>query len=204
MTGITVPVVGSSGWGPVLNAALEDLQDNGLIANDAAFQSWNYPPFNISIASSAITSGTVVMMKLPSFVAAKTINSVQLHVTAVAVTPTAGQCFAGIYNAAGTRMGVSADVGSTLTAGTGLQSFPLTAPVACPAGDYWVALLQNAATPATLGVSSGIGSSSALNAGLSAASAFFTTGPTAQTSLPANITMASRTLAGQAWWAGVK
>lgn len=201
--GITLPTAGQSAWATPLNAALEDLQDAGPVANDAAFLSWNYAPFNIIGASSAITSGTVVMARLPRFTQDKSVASVHFHVAAAAVTPTAGQCFAGLYNAAGTRMGVSADIGSSLTS-TGLKAVTLSAPAACPVGDYWVAVLQNAATPATLGVCSSQGVADVMNAGLTAATAFFTDGPTAQTSLPASVTMASRTVSARAVWAGAK
>lgn len=201
---LTLPAIGSSAWGQPLNNAFEDLQDAGLIANDAAFQAWNYAPFQISAASTAFTSGTVVMARLPRFTQDKTISTVYAHVAASAVTPTAGQCFAGLYNAAGTRVAVTADVGAQYSAAPTLQTFTLTAPTLCPVGDYWVAFLQNAATPATLGVSSGQGNASAMNAGLSAATALFTDGPAAQTSLPASITMASRTLSSRTVWAGVK
>lgn len=201
--GITLPTAGQSAWHTPLDAALEDLQDAGLIANDAGFLSWNYPAYQIIGASSAITSGTVVMAKLPRFTQSKTVASVHFHVAAAAVTPTAGQCFAGLYNAAGTRMGVSADIGSSLTS-TGLKAITLSAAAVCPVGDYWVAVLQNAATPATLGVCSSQGVADVMNAGLSAATAFFTDGPTAQTSLPASVTMASRTVSARAVWAGAK
>ena len=103
----------------------------------------------------------------------------------------------------GTRMGVSADISGQL-ATLGLVGWNLTAGAVCAAGDYYVTLLQNAGTPATLGSCSSQGSSSAANAGLTAATAFHTTGPTAQTSIAASITMASRTLSGQPLWAGVK
>lgn len=201
--GITLPIIGMSTWGDDVNAVLEDFQDSGLLANDAAFLAWNYAPFNITGASTAITSGTIAMAKLPRFSEAKTVASVSFHIAAAVVTPTAGQCFAALYNSAGTRMGVSADIGAAL-ASTGIQAFTLTAPAACPVGDYYAAILQNAATPSTLGVCSSQGVAAVMNGGLSAGSAFFTDGPTAQTSMPASVTMASRTVSARAVWAGVK
>lgn len=200
--GITLPTIGQTAWGQPLNDALEDLQDSGLAANDGAFQSWNYPPFHIT-SSTATTSGSVRMVRLPRFTQTKTISSVQMYVGAATVTPTAGQCFAGLYRIDGTRMGVSADISAQL-ATPGLTSWNLTAPVVCAPGDYYAALLINAATPSTTGAPSSISSLSTTNAGLTAATAFVTNGPTAQTALPASITMASRTLHDVATWAGVK
>jgi hypothetical protein len=200
--GIVLPVIGQTSWGDEANACYEQLQDGGLIANDGGFLSWNYAPFQISSAQTQ-TSGTVVMAKLPRFTQAKTVNSVWFAITAAAVTPTAGQCFAALVRSDGVRMGVSADISGQL-ATVGLIGFNMTAPIATAANtDYYAAILQNAATPATLGCCSAI-DSAIINATLTAATALFTNGPTAQTSIPASITMASRTLSSQARWAGVK
>jgi hypothetical protein len=200
--GIVLPVIGQTSWGDEANACFEGLQDGGLVPSDAGFLSWNYSSQHIS-TTHAQTSGTVVMARLPRFTQSKTVNQIWMHVGAAAVTPTAGQCFAAIVRIDGTRMGVSADISGQL-ATPGLTGWNLTAGAVCAAGDYYVTLLQNAATPATLGSCSSQGSASAANAGLTAATAFHTTGPTAQTSIPASITMASRTLSGNPLWAGVK
>lgn len=203
--GITVPTIGQAAWGQPLNDALSGLQDGGLSPSDAGFLSWNYSPQHISTVTSAVISGTVKMMRLPRFTQPKTVTSVWGCLVAAAVTPTAGQCFAALVNMAGTRVGVSADISGQLSASGGtLVGWALTTPVVCPVGDYYVALLQNAATPATLGTSSGQGYTDALNAGLPAATAFHTDGPSAQTSIPASITMASRARSTQPIWAGVK
>ena len=200
--GITPPTIGQTAWGQPVNDALMQLQDGGLSPNDAGFQSWNFSPQHSSTANAQV-SGTIVMARLPRFTQSKTISSVWFHVTVAAVTPTAGQCFAALYRMDGTRMAVSADISGQL-ASTGVIGWNLTAPVVCAAGDYYAAILQNAATPATLGSSSGIGSSSAANAGLTAATAFHTNGPTTQTSMPASVTMSGRTVSSQPLWAGVK
>jgi len=203
--GIVLPVIGQTSWGDEANACYEQLQDAGLIPNDAGFLSWNYSPQHISSVTTSVVSGTVKMVRLPRFTQSKSVASVWFSLVAAAVTPTAGQCFAAIVRIDGTRMGVSADISGQLTATGGtLVGFSLTAPAVCAAGDYYAALLQNAATPATLGQCSGQGYTDSLNAGLPAATAFHTDGPTAQTSIPTSITMASRTRSVQPIWAGVK
>lgn len=201
--GITVPTIGQAAWGQPLNDALSGLQDGGLSPSDAGFLSWNYSPQQIGANSTGTASGTVKMARLPRFTQSKTVTSVCFVLGTATTTPTAGQCFAALYNAAGTRVAVSADI-SALLGTTGLNTWAMTAPVVCPVGDYYAALLINAATPSTLGEVSTYGVSSVLNAGLSAATAFHTDGPTAQTSMPAPVTMASRTLSAQPLWAGVK
>lgn len=202
--GITLPVIGQTSWGDENNACFEQLQDGGLIPNDAGFLSWNSSPQRIVGASGAVVSGTVKMARLPKFTQAKSVTSVCFHIAAAAITPTAGQCFAGIYRMDGTRVAVTADISGSLGV-TGIITYALSGgPVALAAGEYYAALLQNAATPATLGQLSSLGVASVLNAGLTAATAFHTDGPTAQTSLPASVTMASRTLSTHPAWAGVK
>lgn len=202
--GVTLPTIGMSAWGDDLNNVLEDFQDTGIIANDGGFLAWNYPSFHISTVHS-MTSGTIKMSRLPRFAQAKTVNSVWFHIGNPAVTPTAGQCFAALFDAVtGTRVAVTADISGQL--GTaGLIGYTLTSPYAAALGaDLYSAILQNAATPATLGSCSSQGSTSAANASLSAASGLFTDGPTAQTSMPASVTLGSRTLSGQPLWTGVK
>lgn len=201
--GATLPVIGATPWGQTLNDALTVLQDGTLSPNDAGFLSWNFPPLN-NVAGSATTSGSVRMVRLPRFTQPRTVTSVWMHVVAAAITPTAGQCFAGLYNIAGARQGVTADISAQLNGVDTLVGWTLTAPVACPIGDYYVALLQNAGTPATLGHASATAGASATNAGLAVASAFVTNAPTAQTTLPVSITMGSRTLSTVPTWAGVK
>lgn len=203
--GIVVPTIGQAAWGQPLNDALSGLQDGGLSPSDAGFLSWNYSPQHISTVTSSVTSGTVKMMRLPRFTQPKTVTSVWACVVAAAVTPTAGQCFAALFNMAGTRMAVSADISGQLSASGGtMVGWAMTAPVVCPVGDYYTAILQNAATPATFGHCSGVTYTDALNAGLPAATAFHTDGPTAQTSMPASVTMASRSRSVQPIWTGVK
>lgn len=203
--GIVLPVIGQTSWGDEANACFEQFQDSAIIPNDGGFLSWNYSPQHISAATSAVVSGTVKMARLPRFTQAKTVSSIWFCLTAAAVTPTAGQCFAALYRIDGTRMGVSADISGQLTASGGtLVGWNLTAPVVAAAGDYYAALLQNAATPALLGESASQGYTDALNAGLTAATALHTDGPTAQTSMPASVTMGSRTRSNQPIWAGVK
>lgn len=199
--GITPPTIGQTAWGQPLNDALSGLQDNTIAASDAGFLSWNYSPFQITVANQP-TSGSPRMVRLPRFTQQKTVSSIWFHISAAVVTPVAGQCFVALYRIDGTRMGVSADIGAAL-ATPNLQGFNLTGPVVCAAGDYVAAILQNAATPATVGGCTTF-SASASNAGLTAATALFTNDPAAQTSFPASITMASRTLSANATWAGVK
>lgn len=79
-----------------------------------------------------------------------------------------------------------------------------TAPYAAAAGVYYLVLVCNGTTPITIFRTVAATTAAAMiNHGMTAAVARYTTGPTAQTSLPASVTMASRTLSGTAHWMGV-
>ena len=86
---------------------------------------------------------------------------------------------------------------------TGGKEMALTAPVVVSTpGLYYVAILSNAGTTPSFARGSAL-TASIVNVKLTAATGRFTVGPTVQTSLPASITMASRTLAGNALWVGI-
>lgn len=203
--GVEVPVIGQSAWGQPLNDALTTMSSGLIDPEDLSYNSWNYPPQHISTVNpGAMTSGTVRMMRLPKFSQPKTVTGVAFAIGTVGSGLTAGQCFAGLYNSSGVRLGVSADISASgaLTA-QGLSRVNLTAPVACPIGDYVVAVLVNGTTPPHLAACSSTGVPAFVNGNLPTVIAFVATGPAAQTSLPANIDMGgARTPAGVPSWAG--
>ena len=203
-------VIGSLAWGTPVNnaftsqdARISNVEAGGFTPDQHGMLAWNFDPA-MAPANDILTSGEVRMIKMPSFSKAVTINSIALFVAAVAVTPVAGQNFAGIYNAAGTRLAQTADLSTPYTvAGFSLQ--PLTAPLAMPANTpFWVAFLSNAATNVSLAAGLSVSVRGPLvNANLTAANFRFSLGPTAQTTLPASITMSARTTLPRSPWTGV-
>jgi hypothetical protein len=161
---------------------------------------WQMDPATNMVAT-AITSGTVSWSKL-WIRQPVTITNVCVAIGTVGASLVAGQNFAGLYDPAGNRVGVTAD--QTANWGTvGFKEMALTAPVVVSTPTYlYVAILSNAATTPAFARGSALTSSIA-NAKLTAVDARFATGPAAQTTLPVSVTMASRTLAGNALWAAV-
>lgn len=200
---ITLPSIGQTAWGQPLNDALSNMANGSADPGDLGFTQWNYDPIGITILTGINpASGTVRMVRLPKLPQSATINSVSFFIGSAVITPTAGQCFAGVYNSSGVRLGQSADISGQL--GTvGMITFNLTAPLNLPAGDYNAAIVINASGVPSLAACANA-HSAAVNGTLPASIARVTDGPTAQTSLPANITMSSRTPIGQATWAGVR
>lgn len=208
MTFTPIPI-GSLGWGAPVNTALADQdaritdieQAGGAGSNVNGFIAMPYDLVAAS-AASVLTSGTVTHVRVDLLTPA-TVSTITLPVFNAGSGLTAGQNFVGLYDSAGTRVAVSADQ-SASWATNGEKNIALTAPYAAAAGTYYIAMLSNGTTPigilrsVTTGAVTGV-----LNHGLTAATARWATGPTAQTTLPASITMASRTPLNTSYWAGL-
>lgn len=193
--------IGSSNWGAPLNTAIANLdRAQASSAQDQDLITWQFDPATNMVATAPV-SGTVTMSKL-WIRQPVTITNVCVGIGVVGAGLVAGQNFVGLYDAAGNRLGVTAD--QTAAWGTaGGKQIALTAPVVIAApGAYHVAILTNAATPPSFARGSALAASIA-NLNLTATTGRFATGPTAQTSLPLSVTMASRTLTGTAWWTAV-
>lgn len=203
--GVEVPAIGSPAWGQPLNNALTTLANGSWDPEDMGFLQWAYDPVVINqLTGVNPASGTVRMVRMPRLPEPATVNAVSFFIGSAAITPTAGQCFAGVYNSSGLRLGQSADISGQLGS-AGMINFALTGPVVLPAGDYFAAILMNASGVPSLGISNGGALHAAVvNGGLPASIARVTDGPTAQTSLPLNIAMASRTLITHGTWAGLR
>lgn len=202
-------VIGSLAWGGPVNAAftsqdarISDIERQGAATVDAyGFAAMTYDPASAP-AGSALTAGTVHMSRV-DLPAPATISTITTAVVTAGGTLTAGQNFAGLYDSTGARVGVTAD--QTTAWGTiGEKNMALTAPYAAAAGTYYVAYLSNGTTPiAPLRGTSGAAISNLINHGMSVSVARWTTGPTAQTTLPVSITMSARVLGTVAYFAAI-
>jgi hypothetical protein len=193
--------IGSAAWGTPLNAALANLDRvQESTASDHGLINWNWNP-GPNMVATAITSGTVFMVKV-WIRQPVTVDSVAVGIGTVGAALVAGQNFAGLYDAGGNRLGQTAD--QTAAWGTtGGKDMALTAPVVITTpGAYYVAILSNAGTTPAFARGSAL-VASIVNINLTATDGAYATGPAGQTSLPASITMASRTLTGNAMWAAV-
>jgi hypothetical protein len=174
-----------------------DIPGNVWLPQDQGYVAWAYDPSHAG-AAQTMTNGTNFLVRVRVRYDT-TITRVAVGIAAAAVGPVAGQSFLGLYNSAGTRIGVTADVGAATTS-TGLLSAALTAPVAVTAGDYWIAAMFNAATPATCVRDSGASGQPWL-LGATAANYRYAINGTALTALPASITPASNTALATTLWA---
>lgn len=205
MTFTPIPA-GTTQWDVPVNAAFTDLDDRltataYLQPSDASILAWNFD-HRFANGQSTATAGTLFMARLevPSAITA---TNLLLAIQTAGSTLTASQNLAGLYNSAGTRLGQTADQSGTWTS-TDIKEMALTSPVALTAGTYYIGILANGTTPPqfvrTIGSS---GLTAFANRGTTAATARWSTAGTGLTALPASVTMASRTLNAQCYWAGI-
>lgn len=205
---------GTTDWDVPLNAALVDQDsrittnasdiealenDRGFGPSDLGFIAWSFDPGATIAGQSGLTAGTVHMFRL-DIKQQTTITNIVIGIQTAGSGLTAGQNFAGIYDASGNRLRTTADM-TTSWSSIGLMAMPLTSPLAVNPGSYHVALLANGATPPSL--SRGAGATTVgpvMNAGTTVTDARWANDGTLQTSLPATITMSSRTFGPTGWW----
>lgn len=101
------------------------------------FIAWSYDP-TMAVSQAAPTDAEVyligVRLRFPRLV-----TNVHAFVGVAGATVTAS--FAGLYTAAGARLGTSASINTALES-TGFKTFALTSTVQCDPGFYYIALLS--------------------------------------------------------------
>jgi hypothetical protein len=177
--------------------ALENRQAPGPAGQ--GFIAWSSDPAFVAGGSGAVF-GTVYMQKIV-LQNSQSIANIVMFVNTAPTTLTAGQNFAAIFDSAGNRIAITADQ-STAWATTGLKTMPLSGgPQVLPAGTYYVAHVGNGT--GTLGfwrTTNAVINGDAINVNLTASNYRASVGATAQTSMPATITMASRTVNPLIFW----
>lgn len=191
--------IGSLAWGTPVNDRFANLsRGDATTSLDQDMLTWQFD-LGTNMVATAITSGTISWSKL-WLRQDETITNICAAIGTVGTGLTAGQNFAALYDLSGARLGVTAD--QTAAWGTvGFKSMALTAPVPVTAGYYYAAILSNATTATPAFARGSALTASIPNGNLTATNARFAVGPAAQTTMPLSVTMASRTLTGNALWA---
>ena len=170
------------------------------LPSDHNLVAWTMDPSEAA-NSQVLVSGTLYMMGLWVREATSFTNII-FGASAAGATLTAGQNLIGLYNSSGTRVATSADQSANWTS-TGIKTTAMTgAPIALSAGMYYVAILSNGTTPVGVFRESNQASANIINVGLTAATAR-SAELAGQTSLPASITLGSRTLGPFSFWFGL-
>jgi hypothetical protein len=177
--------------------------DNGgadFLPEDHNLITWTQDPATVADAF-PLNTGVVYLCKVKVTKPSTVVTNVLYGVTTAGSSLTSGQNFVGLYDSTGTRLAVSADQ-TTNYGSQGLKTAALTSPPTVAVGYYYVALLAvGTGTQPSVAASGGV--SSAMNAGLVAATGRFLTSGTGQTALPSSITLSSATLNTGSRWAAL-
>lgn len=157
-------------------------EDQGLLA-------WAFDPVH-AVSFNATSSGAIALSKVWLRQAA-TVTNIIYAVVDAGTGIVAGQNFVGLYNSAGTRVGVSADQSANMGSAGTIVTAALTSPYAAAAGFYWVAFLTNATGSPTIARPGSLAVTGLAAIGGTAATSRFGTIGSGQTSLPSSFTPAS-------------
>lgn len=163
-------------------------------ADEMGLLGWAFDPVIVT-GTQILISGSIYWIKIPVRKAV-TITNVRYTIATAGATLTAGQNLIGLYDATGTRLGVSADLSADWVGAVGTRETPLGAPVAVAAGFYYAAMMSNGTTPITVTRGQSV-STSAINQGGSLR--YVET--TGNTSLPASFVPGSANQGASARWA---
>jgi hypothetical protein len=165
----------------------------------------NYPSFLALGGSAAATSGLVYVMRVPLRGGAVPITNILAGIQTAGGTLTAGQCFAGLYDNTGAKLGGTTDQSASWVS-TGVKTMAISGgPVTTSAPFVYVVLLANGTTPPAWARAGGGALVSSLTS-LSAAGANmpFATNGSGATALPASLSYVSNTTtSSQPIWVGL-
>jgi hypothetical protein len=170
------------------------------LPSDHGYLAWAYDVANAS-GTTNLAAGALMLVKVKLPVAA-TITNVVCHLAGPGATLTAGQNLAALFDATGARLGITADQSAAWTT-VGPKAMALTAPVAAPAGAYYVGLLFNGTTTPAFSRSVAASATTIANAGLTGAAFRFASSGTGQTAMPASFSPAAASGNAGAIWAGL-
>lgn len=168
---------------------------------DHTFLTWNADIYTAASSVAMPTAGRLELVRLRLPVAASVTN-VCLAMGSAGNTLTGGQCFAGLWSAAGARIGVTADQAANWGSGLGVKAMPLVSgPFACAPGDYYMGFWYNGTTGPGWIRWSGLGGAY-FNYGLSSPNLRLATADTGLTT-SAPVTLGAQSAAPITWWAAL-
>lgn len=174
--------------------------DGDLDARINQFETWTFDPL-VALDEGRMVPGVLYMQKvyLPTTLAAAT-RICLIRGQNLGGVGSVTDFRVGLYDTSGNRLVTSANVLASIAA-SGLCT--LTIPSTALTGSYYyiAALAVGSGAGPLFAISGALGSNA--NANLTATTYRFSSGPTGQTSLPATVTMASRSSTDVAMWSGL-
>ncbi|MFD3802642.1 hypothetical protein ACFWTC_03215 [Streptomyces sp. NPDC058619] len=197
----TLSTAGDARANLLLDADLPSEQ--GLLA-------WTYDPNmagHVTAQSSGGVAGRITLVRI--LIRRRiTWSNVWIGLSGVDAGASLANCFLGVYDAAGTLRGTTADISASLMTGATAKALPLTAPFDAEPGAYYIAMLLNGTWTTNSLHFKASGAGVSVNAGLTAPNLRYANMLTAQTSLPTSLTLANQltTIITTGWasqWYGV-
>lgn len=185
-----IPTAGTGSTNYTVGNDARILQAYNSTSKIQGFATWNYDSeLPIGTGAGVNVSGTIYLHKV-YLAQGQTITGAATGVQTAGATLTSGQNLMGLYDSSGNRVAVTADQSAVWTS-TGYKSANFTASYSVTtAGFFYVAILAVGTTPPAF-YQAANALSVLFNANVAAGSFRHCTGPTAQTSLPATITLGS-------------
>jgi hypothetical protein len=206
--GSTLKVVKVSGSGP--SASGINLEFPRNYPSDQGLLAWTYDPDmagHVTAQSAAGVGGRVTLTKV---ILRKTItwSSIWFGLSGLDAGATLSNCYLGVYDAAGDRVAVTADISADLMTGAIAKAVDLAVPFTAAPGDYFIAMLLNGTWTTNSLHFKASGAGISVNANLTAPSLRYSNMLTSQTSLPASLdlTQQSTSIINTGWasqWYGI-
>lgn len=155
---------------------------------------WTYDPDMAGHVTAQSTGGVAGRITLVRHILRKQItwSNVWIGLAGVDAAASLSNCYLGVYDAAGTLKATTADISSSLMSGAVAKPLALTAPFVAAPGTYFIAMLLNGTWTTNSLTFKASGAGVSVNAGLTAPNLRYSNILTAQTSLPASLTLANQ------------
>lgn len=184
-------VPSGSGWyvkaAPTAVSWAERPSEQGLLT-------WTYDPNmagHVTAQSNAGVAGRITLVKIP-IREQITWSSIWFGLSGVDAGASLSNCYLGVYDAAGTLKGTTADISTSLMSGATAKSVALVSPFTATPGSYFIAMLLNGTWTTNSLTFKASGAGISVNAGLTAPNLRYSNLLTGQTSLPSSLTLSSQ------------
>lgn len=155
---------------------------------------WTYDPNmagHVTAQSSGGVAGRITLVRIPI---RRTItwSNIWIGLAGVDAGASLSNCYLGVYSTAGTRLGTTADISSSLMSGATGKALALATPFTATPGMYYIAMLLNGTWTTNSLTFKASGAGISVNAGLAAPNLRYCNLLTGQTSLPTSVNMSTQ------------
>ncbi|MCY0917045.1 hypothetical protein OS965_02490 [Streptomyces sp. H27-G5] len=208
--GSILEVVKVSGSAPAASGI--NLANGAPQPSDQGLLAWTGDPNDaghVTAQSNAGVAGRITLVKLTIKGASITWSKIWFGLAGVDGAASLANCYLGVYNSAGTLVGVTADISTALMSGATGKSVDLVTPFTAGAGEYYIAMLLNGTWATNSLTFKSTGAGITVNCGLTAPRLRYSNMLTSQTTLPSTLDLTQQTtsIISTGWasqWYGVQ